>query len=356
MDTRMKLLICLLFCTAFSLGYLITPYSLIAQPTATSLASPTTTSEKIFENDFDNWELEMSENSYALNQSLKNKTRLLKSYEKVLIKRCFKELHATLIYNGPSNDPICNKFIGNTFNLDQFNYLAICARDGIDSTTCKEAAISQKTNIYSPSAEEDLEEASLDDVIKNKRDEPRIEQESNKLKTQIERIITADPRKKKASEQMKARSHMTQLLNMNCSRNRISLKENENTAPEPTPTTKSIFSQGDPEIFLTPTPSEASSQTTPSKDPYSNLFNDSATRTPIAIESKSARVYEITNYCNAYIEYALKYDKRFAHALCYKHGFYTPLCIEAKRWEKNNPFISDTNINPVATVKAFATF
>lgn len=326
----------------------------LATAEETPLASPTPNKYAVFKDDFDNWELELAENSYQINKKLENKIRLLRSYEKVLSKRCMAELHTTLSYLGNPKDPICVEYIARTFKLDKNSMMAICTRDGIDSRTCRVAASTQKLGEFNPEYEQNTEQAILDDVLINKREEPKIAEESSRLKIEVETLRNS--RKPLPDDKFKISEKLARLLNLNCRRNRIRLdnSDQEEVVADPTPTVPSSLGSNDFDTPELPAKDEVKIPT-PASNPYADLLSDMEKRERSDKESPSKRIYEVTSNCNIYIDLALRGNPDFALAKCYGYGFYTPQCIDAKRKEKLIPVPKNAPI-AVPTVRAIATF
>lgn len=340
-----------LFCQAFAESQ--TPLAIPAVPTQTPK------SQGVVKDDFVNWELAMAENGYKLNNTHKNKVRLLNVYEKVVILRCMPELHIKLSYAGNSKDVVCNEFIAKTLEIDSSNPIALCAQHGIDSSVCKKASNEQNIEIYNPDQEEQKGIASLEEVLVNKKEEPLIRAETDKLESEFNTIARKPIKQRKAEDRPRLVEIVNRQLSLNCRRSRVRLKEEKVDIKKSAP--DSSYAEP-PSVIedkllmkrLTPKAGQNSSGDTERHDPFSTLLELKKKETPK--ESSSARIYEVTDVCNRYIDKAFKLDPNMALATCYKFGFYSYQCIEAKRKEGKSSGIARKDSPNNGTVRAVATF
>lgn len=307
-------------------NFICSLFYLVGLANAQSLkATPTPQAKKIVSDKLMLLELEMAESSYALNADLKNKTRLLTIYERIVYTRCMYEMHRTLIYTGLSTDPVCREYIDKIFQLDAGNVVGYCAKEGIDSEKCRHASLNQATATYNIKDEEKKGTASVDDIVALKKDAPKIRDESINL---LNRIRTLENSKQKKNNFQERKTAMQRILQLNCNRTRINISGEDKNTVQATPTALSLVPSDLAE--------DTSASPTPDKtDPISQLLRENfAKPTPSVVLDKSYRVYEIPIECDEYIKQAFKIDPNFALAHCYKSGFYSNQCVNALRIER----------------------
>ena len=84
----------------------------------------------------------MAESTFQSSPNQKNFSILVDSAEKLLADNCFSTLHKTLVFDPQKNSAECQSSIDNTLAIDDENPLAICARDGLEASSCREASSS----------------------------------------------------------------------------------------------------------------------------------------------------------------------------------------------------------------------
>lgn len=320
----------------------------INTPLASPISSPKPQKEKIINNEVVQWELEMAENGYNLNKNVKNKSRLLKVYEQVVSLRCMTKLHEDLSYIRDPTDKICLEYIEKTLSIDSANPIAICGRDGIDSQTCKDASDGQNLQTYDSKFEERTGIASLDEVIANRREAPALAAETNKLLKDVDKLRSTSLRTKKSLDTSKIYSNLVKILTLNCKGSRIRLDEKDQdlklqrTVATATPQiaasdNQSLITESD--RLQVPKPKESSVP----RDPYLGIFSGTEPKNPPTL-SQSKRIYEISQQCNQYINMTRELSPKMALPICYRYGFYTYTCINAKRKEQREG-ISSNKIN-----------
>ena len=275
-------------------------------------------------------QVSMADNSYRLNKNLESKSRLLSVLEKVLYSICLTEVANNLKQSGANKNETCSKYVSQILNLDAGNVVAICVRDGIDSRTCRYASENQKTNTYDPEREQKDETAQLDDVVTYKKEQQKIQEETDSLYNNYSTLEYSEKNKKNILERKQI---ISKILSLNCARSRIRL---EKLTEE---TQKSIRKKSTSLIDYEPETSESSERKPTAvpvakDDAFTELLNKHfKTPTPTVTIAESFRIYEITSDCNRYLEEAFKLDANLPAAQCYKWGFYSWQCINAKRIE-----------------------
>ncbi len=307
-------------------------------------------SEKIVNNDYLIFELEMAENGYTINKDILSTTRLLRIYEKVVFQRCLYEAYYTLAHSTKTKDKICLSFIDKIFDIDPGNIVAFCAKDGNDSQTCKTASLKQTISTYDPRRDEKENKASLDEVIAERREGPQIKEKTDELLDKL-RLLNIPGNKKKNNPAAEKKAILLEILNLNCQRPRIKLEKLYVKEEVRKDTSGSLIA---PDSLINDKKQELS-EATKTTDPFSQMLNEHfSTPTPVVVLPKSHREYQVSIICNEYIEDALSFDSNFSAALCYRWGFYSWQCINARRNEKlHSRGGSDSFTSPTGDIQKF---
>jgi len=85
----------------------------------------------------------MADNAYSMVQTSDTKSDVISALEDYLNHMCLRDLPRTLQYDGSPSSETCLNLIDKMLGLDSENPSAICARDGIDSSSCRSAYMSQ---------------------------------------------------------------------------------------------------------------------------------------------------------------------------------------------------------------------
>lgn len=300
---------------------------------AESSAPPAETKkqEPVIKDDFLIWELELAENSYKINKSIENKTRLLSAYEKVTVARCMPELLTTLAYTPDPQDTICLDFIGKALTIDPANPIALCAREGIDHVVCKAAFKKQKTGRYDTQLEIRQGTASLDDLLKSKKDEDL--QRKKLSETEARFYAARSDHSSKATPESLKKLHeaVNQLLTLTCRDSRIRLTEpspEELRAREQAAAVAAPGQNPESSMFVnlaTPTPA----------DPFAEVFRSRRPEDDIKLP-ESDRTWEISRKCDETLKRVKDMRPPPAYVPCAAQGFYSPECISALRLEKKS--------------------
>src|SRR5438552_1737830 len=72
-------------------------------------------------------EEELSENAFNVSTSLDNRTKLMLTYEKMVLYNCMPNLLVTLDYHGNADNSRCQEYIDKLLNLVPEDPVAICA-------------------------------------------------------------------------------------------------------------------------------------------------------------------------------------------------------------------------------------
>lgn len=86
------------------------------------------------------WKLIMAETKHGISSEEKDRYALISAYQALIDQLCMPSLPTTLEYKGPGKKNLkCHKRIDELIELDPDNPSALCARDGIDASSCREA-------------------------------------------------------------------------------------------------------------------------------------------------------------------------------------------------------------------------
>jgi len=135
------------------------PMDTIATEAATTMAAPSSAETKpetklppVFEgkDDFISLNAAMAAAHFEIRPSLQNRSDLVYALSKLVAYRCMSSLHRTLVYSSSPQDKDCQDAISYTLSIDPSNPEAICAKDGIDSPSCRNAFREQETLTHIP--------------------------------------------------------------------------------------------------------------------------------------------------------------------------------------------------------------
>ncbi len=237
-------------------------------------------------------EMQMGESGYRVSQSLDNKGRLLVAYEKAVNEFCFQSLRSGTTYMFDRTNTKCSDQIAKIVALDASNPPAICARDGIDSTTCDLAFSGQKLGLFNVFADANSSAANPNDnakVIQDKLLPPTL---SEQLQLQ---------------EQLRGKQVEGQI---------DGLKGRYRTAYANYSRTKKGEDRATVELALT------------------NWIKSACGGSEVRYISSAktlSRVRLLTSGCLDAVSQGRAFDKNFVPAVCAQDGFYTPSCTKARR-------------------------
>ena len=224
-----------------------------------------------------------------------------------------------LTYYGSKGNKPCNDMLDKLFAVDPENPLGICARDGIDTRSCRSAYAKIEFAAYSSAAEDER-------LVKDPRlrlELRRLREKNELIMAQYEEAISkASQGGRRRSEQEKnneLRPLYAAYLSVACTGPRLRLAEvplksarDESTRPAKG---KSFLDDDDELPFQTR--GDASS---------------SAGANALPKFLKHTRV--LPERCNSIGERALSLFPGFPPAICQRWGYYSPTCIDAKRAER----------------------
>jgi len=276
------------------------------------------------------WEAQAAESSFELNQSLSNRSRYLSALENLVGPICMPNLFSTLKHDKPSEDSNCQLYLEKLLNLDEANPIGICARDGIDSSTCQTVNDGQIVETYK--IRSDLYDDANDDKaeldLAFKLDQERNKDSAMKSMQSVMQIINsmpATPSPEALSKyQQDLRGAMQKLLRQSCKMSRVHFEKGVDRRFATPPTRTSLKAQ------------EKASQTKKLLDELQKLSGDDAPPTPSPTPKKDSlvRVRYISEMCSAAIAQVLGRDNHIALTTCFKFGFYSKDCVTALRQEK----------------------
>ncbi|NMC62891.1 MAG: hypothetical protein GYA55_06940, partial [SAR324 cluster bacterium] len=297
----------------------------------------------IFEgkDDFISLNAAMAAAHFEINPSLQNRSDLVYALSKLVAHRCMRTLHHTLVYSNPPQDKDCQDAIFYTLSLDPSNPEAICAKDGIDSPSCRNAFREQETVIRMPYKVDPnlLRKFESDIRIKEGEQAAAISKAKDQLQAALSIIQNeaTEAKKKPSSDLMNA---FTTLLDIHClpilivpnpEYEKLQQEQNKALSQDSQDPASSNTKRNDLPTF---------------NQMLSQLINTPSKSTPIPRLRSRSRV--ISENCHYYIQQSLEYIPDFPRAICHRDGFYSPNCIIALRKQK----ISDAKASktPISNV------
>ncbi len=312
----------------------------LASPTAGPSPTPLPPLSKAVENL--RWEASLAENSYGIDKSEGATLALIVAYERVLGPLCMPELHRTLSYKGPPTDPRCLEYIEKIVAIDPANPLVLCARDGIDARSCRSAFAAQQIEAFIPgrtttamSTTAPKPTDSLNEQLAVSTVESKIQPILSRIKS-IEYQIRPNTPLSEENRETLVKSYR-EGLNLTCRISRLERRGAGSTQPtlgrNPThPTVSATPTQ--PPLF----PGlDAGKKRKSAFDEVLEQFGGASPTPPAALANDPRiRIRKITDTCRDFINRALKFDRTMSLPICYREGFYSPACIDARRKEQNN--------------------
>jgi hypothetical protein len=285
------------------------------------------------------WEASLAENNYSISKSEAAKLALIGAYERILGPLCMPELHQTLRYSGPPTEPLCNEYLDKISALDNENVMVLCVRDGIDAKSCRGGFSKQIVETFIPNAgtlrsdNRTSPGAELEEKLAVSSVEPKVQAISDRIKSAEYQLRSM--RTLSEEERLKLRKNFNEALFLSCRITRLEFRESGDK--DAFPGQKPSSGRG---VITSPTPPPlfpAIDDRTKKKNPFDEVLEQfgaqSVDPAPSVPLSSRIRVRKITDRCKNFVERALKFDQRMALPVCYREGFYTPSCIDAKRKE-----------------------
>ena len=292
----------------------------------------------------------LAESAFLRKKTIDARADLINIYESMIGRVCMPDLTVSLAYDGHSTWKQCTDLIDKVLDLDPLNPTASCARDGIDSKSCRVAYASVKFDVYSPS---DVSYSSsgdpkldLEAKLTESKNEPVISKlDSELMDSTYPRLNTADP-----VRVAKVRALFSRLLALSCTGVRLKLESAAAAfsapgfgSPKQKADSDGILGEASiPDLGAPPIGRDASAASAPNQMPED------------AKAINFGRVRLLPTRCQKYVEASLQLFPDFTPAICQKWGYYSPVCIDAKRRERKKS--GKTSSAPISNGSEFTTF
>jgi hypothetical protein len=246
----------------------------------------------------------IAKSAFGLDETEENKAELLSSYEGYLEQICMRSLSVSKDYFPMQLSTRCDEYIDVLLKLDSGNAVAICTRDGIDATSCRRAYTYQSIKIRSGS--------SLKNLPKEDSKRTRRGFESSELrKARLDFENEASAEHARALESVFQKNLIDHCQNIETQR--VPAKEliRIERSKEPTNKAEEAIEQYLIERGELAPPEEAHDE----QNDKNQLF----------------RVRALPSKCFENIKKLLEYYPDSPLALCYRDGFFSPSCVDARR-------------------------
>lgn len=284
------------------------------------------------------WEASLAENSHQVAKSEITRLALLVAYERALGPVCMPELHRTLTYAGAPTDPRCLELLDKTLQIDPHNPLVSCARDGIDAPSCRAGFGSQKIEFFSPSSISGAPSTALglgeqlDAKLSDTTIEPKLREIEATITTTEYKLFARQTIPPEQREVL--RKNYEEALGLACRITRLAVADAPSsqagltTSPPPVRTTP-------PPLVLFPQVGQTPRAQSPMAALLDELGGPPTPAAPLALGKIRKRL--ISTRCRSFVDRAIRFDPLMALPVCYRDGFYTPACIDARRAEQRAP-------------------
>ncbi|MBX7144156.1 MAG: hypothetical protein K1X79_06875 [Oligoflexia bacterium] len=308
---------------------------------------------------------EMAENTYQVRKSNKNLSSLVQSLEGLIATYCYPDLRQTLRYDSKSISPKCNSLIEKTLSYDPDSPAAICARDGIESRSCREAYQAVQFLVLEPGQSPwfgDNEQTDASD-IEAKVSASNSEEGLSLLEAQLsqdESTLRSNPPDQAAIE-ARIETSSAKLIALSCKFVRLSLKRKAGAVQSESvknglppefddPTFQANFNS------LSPTekaqvmeqlshrqfnPEEAVAPKRPSTpfDEVTGMLFKRATPEPQARQGQTDRMRFVSPACMRYVTRAENVRAALSYATCARWGEYSPQCVDELREDRKRALL-----------------
>ena len=313
--------------------------SVSESPSGTLPPSPSTSAKKL--SNYEIYELQalLAETVYDQKKTLPALGDLLTFYEKMIGIKCMSRITSELTYSGNPTDPLCLELIDKTLRLHSNNPTALCARDGIDAKSCRNASESVTFGVYSVQANDGMSDeavrANLDEKIASSKNAPAIEKLEIKLFELKSR--RKSPGKEADALNAQIKKMYAKLLALTCFGARVRLAPFGSRTKKPEVTKNKLIE----ELAALPG-GRATPTATATVKPPPNSYD------PVRI---------LEERCLAHIKDSTTYAPQFPPGICQRWGYHSPQCIDAKRVEaRTNAAVKKADATPEPTVRGFISF
>lgn len=162
---------------------LLVPFQVVAEnPTPSASPSPTSESATPLPSQTPatrptrlQLQLEVAETAYLLKKDDQTLGQLVGILEQAVAAYCMPELRTGTVLPSRPLEGRCLATVQRIIEVDPSNAAAICARDGIDSTTCVDAYGGQRIQAYQPTSEQSANNGSLGYGVQRARVAPAVQ-------------------------------------------------------------------------------------------------------------------------------------------------------------------------------------
>jgi hypothetical protein len=263
----------------------------------------------------------LAESEFLRDKTIEARSDLVNIYEQMVGPTCMPDLLSELSFSGMRGNRKCGELLDKLLELDQMNPMALCARDGIDSRSCRNAFAKTQFDTYSPEAmtttgtgQNGLD---LEAKLASSRNAPMIE----KLEGILYNINFMSNGKFSDEQKQKVRQTYAKLLTLTCFFPKLRLEPLAGgTGAAPSAPDKGLL--GEESGFENPGILGETHGDAPNErfQAGPNLFK---------------RTRLLAGKCAHYINESLVLFPDFSPATCQKWGYYSPLCVDAKRRDRS---------------------
>ncbi|RMG44223.1 MAG: hypothetical protein D6719_02230 [Candidatus Dadabacteria bacterium] len=291
------------------------------------------------------WRAELLETAFNSSPSEAGFDNLIHTYEKVINLLCMPALPRTLQYKGNPKNPECLKFIDKTLALDPENAAAICARDGIDSKSCRKAYSDQEVKPFYSHVIRKLGGSNPDSLraeIQSAVATSAVRKLTDKLES-----LNQELRRNYSSENNETMEKLVNvymaLLRHVCRVDRLELVLNDDEKKIILTKAKNPLSESDSKAGLNKSEEFKVSEKTEEKNKQKLLSLDDIAKKLEDLRNKNKkklnnnihktrRILYRPGICINYAQTVQRLDQEGVQPVdCYLDGFYSPQCISALR-------------------------
>ena len=286
-------------------------------PTATPpAATPTAaTAASIFEGKEDLVSLgaAMAAAQYEIRPSFMTRTDLITNLSRAVDAHCMGTLPRDLAYT-PNHSPYCEQLITYTLSIDPQNPDAICARDGIDASTCREAyrEVATSSSVSYRDSASVMQRFGNDSTIHD----AEVSMQVDAILKDLYPAKSAYATEKNETNRLRLAALYITLLDRVCAAPKIA--PNPDYLKDRTAQDRALQSTGAP-----------AAKEKRFADMLSRLANTPGRPTPIPAVISRTRLMSIS--CLDHVREALQYIPELPRAICHRDGFFSPNCIDALR-------------------------
>lgn len=317
----------------------VTPEVVATAALAAPAASPTEVPIEPDQDDFAKLKLDMAISSFRLNPDNRTRAMVIDAYQGLVIRECYSQVYRNLTLTPPGS-VLCQSFVAKLLQFEPQNPLAVCAREGFDSSGCRMAYRGQTFRSFS----ERSDDTELDQVLDLKRNEAELQQLQNIIssaRTDYEVHQDAESRQKLISQMEhgieKACRSITEAPIEENDDGRAWLKKypeleqivsgQESSTTQSNSLANMIEPTSPPEAVVSPTPTER---------PYAGFLKEISPESP-ATKVETTRYRNASPYCYGFVSQLLEFEPMHPRATCLRDGPYSPSCLLAVKRQRETP-------------------